>query len=179
MTPQDKELLAQKGISEQQIMAQLASFKTGFPYLHLSAAASVANGGIYVPTSEEEDAYQKAWQAYANDEKVIVKFVPASGAASRMFKNLFAFLDAEYDTPQTDFEKTFFNRISDFAFAEELDEVPLAAAGDIHAVHLCPCKPRLKLHIITLSRKGKIVPPMPAAFQAAPAEHLPIAEHLA
>ena len=122
MTPQDKELLAQKGISEQQIMAQLASFKTGFPYLHLSAAASVANGGIYVPTSEEEDAYQKAWQAYANDEKVIVKFVPASGAASRMFKNLFAFLDAEYDTPQTDFEKTFFNRISDFAFAEELDE---------------------------------------------------------
>ena len=41
ITPQDKEQLAQKGISEAQIAAQLDCFKTGFPYLELSAAASV------------------------------------------------------------------------------------------------------------------------------------------
>ena len=38
-----------------------------------------------------------------------MKFVPASGAASRMFKNMFAFVDADYDVPTTDFEKKYFD----------------------------------------------------------------------
>lgn len=41
ITPQDKELLENKGISEEQIAEQLACFEKGFPYLKLSAAASV------------------------------------------------------------------------------------------------------------------------------------------
>ena len=40
--------------------------------------------------------------------KKIIKFVPASGAASRMFKDLFEFIDAPYDVPTKPFEKTFF-----------------------------------------------------------------------
>ena len=36
-------------------------------------------------------------KAYTQTDKTVVKFVPASGAASRMFKNLFEFLGAEYD----------------------------------------------------------------------------------
>ena len=52
ITPQDKELLENKGISEEQIAEQLACFEKGFPYLKLSAAASVEKipgclGGIY------------------------------------------------------------------------------------------------------------------------------------
>ena len=50
-----------------------------------------------------------------------MKFVPASGAASRMFKDMFAFVDADYDIPTTDFEKKFFDNISHFAFYGELD----------------------------------------------------------
>lgn len=88
ITPQDKEQLAQKGISEAQIAAQLDCFKTGFPYLELSAAASVEKG-IVKPDAEEENAFLAAWEDYANADKTIVKFVPASGAASRMFKDLF------------------------------------------------------------------------------------------
>ena len=38
-----------------------------------------------------------------------------------MFKNMFEFLDAEYDVPTTDFEKNFFAAIRDFAFYDELD----------------------------------------------------------
>lgn len=38
ITQQDKEMLAQKGISEQQIAEQLACFEKGFPYLKLYAA---------------------------------------------------------------------------------------------------------------------------------------------
>ena len=44
ITPEDKELLAQKGISEVQIAEQLTCFQKGFPYLKLDAAASVEKG---------------------------------------------------------------------------------------------------------------------------------------
>jgi hypothetical protein len=39
-----------------------------------------------------------------------------------MFKNLFEFLDGDHDLPQTDFERTFFERIHDFAFYPALDD---------------------------------------------------------
>ena len=44
LTHEDKELLAKKGISEEKIAEQLACFEKGFPFLKLSAAASVENG---------------------------------------------------------------------------------------------------------------------------------------
>lgn len=52
-----------------------------------------------------------------------MKFVPASGAASRMFKDLFAFLNAAYDEPTSDFEKFFFDHLSQMAFYSDLNEV--------------------------------------------------------
>ena len=52
-----------------------------------------------------------------------MKFVPASGAASRMFKDVFAFVDADYDVPTTDFEKIYFAHIKSFAFYDELNAV--------------------------------------------------------
>ena len=44
LTPEDKDLLAKKGISEQQIIEQLACFEKGFPFLKLDAAASIDKG---------------------------------------------------------------------------------------------------------------------------------------
>ena len=120
ITTQDKELLAKKGITEAQIAEQLACFQTGFPYLKLDAAASIERG-ILAPNAEEQKAYLAAWDAYTNTDKTIVKFVPASGAASRMFKNLFEFLSADYDKPTTKFEQAFFAGIKDFAFYDDLD----------------------------------------------------------
>lgn len=121
ITPEDKELLAQKGITEAQIAEQLACFRSGFPYLKLDAAASIEKG-ILAPGPEEQKEFLDAWDAYTHTDKTIVKFVPASGAASRMFKNLFEFLDAEYSEPSTKFEQTFFDSIEKFAFYDDLNE---------------------------------------------------------
>ena len=75
------------------------------------------------------EQYLAAWDAYKAGDKKIVKFVPASGAASRMFKNMFEFLGAEYDKPTTDFEKKFFDHIHDFAFYNDLNAACLDNTG--------------------------------------------------
>ena len=134
LTPQDKELLKKKGISEEQIATQLACFEKGFPYLKLFSAASVEDG-ILSPDADEQKKFLDAWEAYTQTDKVVVKFVPASGAASRMFKNMFEFLGADYDAPQTDFEKKFFAQIERFAFYDDLNEACLKNEGkDIPAL---------------------------------------------
>ena len=128
LTPEDKDLLVKKGISEQQIEEQLACFEKGFPFLKLDAAASIAKG-VMAPAENEMKAYLEAWDTYKEGEKTIVKFVPASGAASRMFKNLFEFLGADYDTPKTDFEKKFFDHIHSFAFYNDLNAACMDNTG--------------------------------------------------
>lgn len=127
-TAEDKELLNRKGITEAQISEQLNYFETGFPYLKLDAAASTEKG-ILALNNEEQEEYLNAWKEYTNAYKTIVKFVPASGAASRMFKDLFEFLNADYTEPQTKFEQTFFDKITKFAFYNDLDNVCLESAG--------------------------------------------------
>ncbi|MDR3795274.1 DUF4301 family protein [Phocaeicola sp.] len=129
LTHEDKELLAKKGISEEKIAEQLACFEKGFPFLKLSAAASVENGGIMKAEEKDFERYLAAWNAYKDGEKKIVKFVPASGAASRMFKNMFEFLGADYDKPTTDFEKKFFDHIHDFAFYNDLNAACMDNTG--------------------------------------------------
>lgn len=121
LSEKDRELIARKGISEEKLNEEFEQFKTGFPFLKLEAAAS-AGKGIYLPTDEERDSYIKTWQEYKAAGHRIVKFVPASGAASRMFKNMFAFLSSDYDVPTTDFEKEFFDNIEKFGFYKALDE---------------------------------------------------------
>ena len=128
LTQQDLKQLAQKGISEQQIENQLGQFKTGFPFLKLEAAAAIGKG-ILAPDAEEGKRYVTAWQDYKAQGKRVVKFVPASGAASRMFKDMFAFVDADYDVPTTDFEKKYFDNIEKFAFYGELDAVCVKNEG--------------------------------------------------
>ena len=128
LTPEDKNLLVKKGISEQQIEEQLACFEKGFPFLKLDAAASIEKG-MMAPAENEVKAYLEAWDTYKEGEKIIVKFVPASGAASRMFKNLFEFLGADYNTPKTDFEKKFFDHIHSFAFYNDLNAACMDNTG--------------------------------------------------
>lgn len=129
LTHEDKELLAKKGISEEKIAEQLACFEKGFPFLKLSAAASVENGGIMLAAEADQQRYLAAWDAYKEGDKKIVKFVPASGAASRMFKNMFEFLGADYNVPTTDFEKKFFDHIHNFAFYNDLNAACMDNTG--------------------------------------------------
>lgn len=116
LTQEDREFLAQKGISEDKLNAQLDCFKTGFPWLKLAGTASVENG-IVVPSDDEKKAYLSAWDAYLDGTGKVLKFVPASGAASRMFKNLFEFLDND---EKTDFIQKFEDNLDKFAFIDDL-----------------------------------------------------------
>lgn len=118
----DQALLSKKGISAEQVAEQLKTFKTGFPFLKIEAAATIGKG-VLAPSQNEVDNYLNVWDSYCAQGNAILKFVPASGAASRMFKDLFAFLSAEYDVPTTDFEKNFFANIEKFAFYSDLDAV--------------------------------------------------------
>ena len=122
LTQQDLKQIAQRGISEEQIETQLKEFETGFPFLRLEAAAAVGNG-IVAPGEADRQQYISAWEQYKAAGRKVVKFVPASGAASRMFKNIFSFVDGDSDVPATDFEKKYFADIKKFAFYDALDAV--------------------------------------------------------
>ena len=115
----DKKQIASRGISEQQVENQLKQFEQGFPFLKLEAAASIGKG-IIAPNDDERNQYIEKWNSYKANAHKVVKFVPASGAASRMFKDMFAFLNASYDHPNTPFEKEFFDNIKKFAFRKAL-----------------------------------------------------------
>lgn len=116
---QDLEQLEAKGISVAKAEQQLDYFRTGFPALDIVAPASVKHG-ILAPTKKEQEEYIRIWEDYLKEDHKILKFVPASGAASRMFKNLFQYLE---DGEETAFIQEFLTHIDDFAFGQELEGV--------------------------------------------------------
>ena len=87
LTQDDLKQIASKGITEEQVKHQLQQFESGFPFLKLEAAAAIGKG-IEAPTEQERNEYIDKWNRYKAEGKKIVKFVPASGAASRMFKDM-------------------------------------------------------------------------------------------
>ena len=123
-TPSDLAQLQARGISEEKALKQLQSFATGFPELDIVSAASVGNG-VLNPTEEEIDAYVQAWQDYLNEGHTVLKFVPASGAASRMFKDLFEYLETG---ERTKFIDKFLTEKEHFAFAPQLADLDAQAA---------------------------------------------------
>lgn len=127
-TAEDLALLKEKQISEQQVETQLENFKNGFPFLPIADAASLKKG-IKSLSDAEEIAFLNTWEQYLTENHTILKFVPASGAASRMFKFLFEFLDADFDEPMIENEKKFFAHIHDFAFYDALNEKCKAKSG--------------------------------------------------
>lgn len=113
---QDLEQLQARGISVEKAEAQLECFRNGFPELDIVAPASTKKG-ILAPKRAEQDEYIAAWQQYLEQGHKILKFVPASGAASRMFKNLFQYLEDGIETP---FISEFLANKDKFAFGPEL-----------------------------------------------------------
>lgn len=120
-TPEEQQQLAAKGITPEQAEHQLKQFRQGFPFLRLKATAAIG-AGIMAPSETECQAYVEAWNAYKAEGHRITKFVPASGAASRMFKAMFEFSEGDHDVPVTDFESHFFKNIHSFAFFPALDD---------------------------------------------------------
>lgn len=122
ITKEDEILLKKKGISTEKMLEQLASFESGFPFLEIKSAAEINNGIVQIKNSEISGILN-TWDTYLQSNAKIVKFVPASGAASRMFKDLFEFLESDRLEPIGTFENSFFTNINKFAFFEELNLV--------------------------------------------------------
>ena len=135
LSQQDLKQIAAKGITEAQIETQLGEFKTGFPFLRLKAAASIEDG-IVATSDTDKQTYIDAWTKYKQEGHKIVKFVPASGAASRMFKDLAEF-SSVYFGVSYNFEKeypavkVFIDNLSKFAFYDELVETMKNSGLDI------------------------------------------------
>lgn len=109
------------------VQLQLESFKQGFPFLSLVGPATPARG-IQVWEETQVQHYQSYFQRKAA-ELDIVKFVPASGAASRMFKDLFSFLETDGDLAKNGFTQKFIESLQQFAFYQDL-EVVLQQEGE-------------------------------------------------
>ncbi len=125
LNDRDIKQLEEKGISKEAFLQQIDYFKTGFPPLHLDRPATVGDGILQIDTSGIDQLVRT--YDYALGDLNVMKFVPASGAATRMFKDLFVWRDllaAGVDTqkmldtnPEAD---KFFSQIKEFAFWEDL-----------------------------------------------------------
>lgn len=130
-TEKDLNQISGKGLTKETVENQISHFKTGFPYIKLVAPAT-AEKGLH-QYSENEAAELAAYFDEHFTDYEILKFVPASGAASRMFKTIFEFMET-YDGSATDIEKFerdqsfnsayhFFANIKRFAFYGDLKNI--------------------------------------------------------
>ena len=117
----DLQQIKAKGISLEVIEQQLERFRTGFPYLKIRSVATIGNGILRL-NDQEIDQCIAVWDEFQTSGGTVEKFVPASGAASRMFKNIFAFVTAAKPAPETAYEKKFFAEIKNFAFYPALNQ---------------------------------------------------------
>lgn len=91
-TAEDLPNLSERGISQEKAANQVRTFREGIPPVRLARAAVVGDGIQRFSGAQQRrlrDHYHKHREGLQ-----VVKFIPASGAASRMFKSLFGFLDA-------------------------------------------------------------------------------------
>ena len=123
-TEKNQKQIKEHGLSEEKVARQLEIFKEGIPFANVVEPAS-ANKGVAVFSESEQDHFVALFEA-EKDNLDLFKFVPASGAATRMFKFLHQFLD-DFDPEKDDIEqylqkeehqnlKTFFGSLDKFAF---------------------------------------------------------------
>ncbi|MGC3977599.1 MAG: DUF4301 family protein [Paludibacteraceae bacterium] len=124
----DIAILQKRGITPQQIEEQLNYFKPDFS-LSKSKMLHPSEKELSNRPKKKTHVFLKDWENYLQTDAKVLKFVPASGAASRMFKDLFDLLEKENGTPLSDFGKKFFDEIDKFAFYGELNDVCLKNNG--------------------------------------------------
>ncbi len=128
LTTDDLRQIADRGMTRETVENQLLNFHKGFPPIKLVAAATSKHGIQQIPPRRIEELIE-LYTTYSKTHK-IVKFVPASGAASRMFKHLFEFRSLYRGTSEDQLDLLrdkgpdsvyyFFENIHDFAFFQTL-----------------------------------------------------------
>lgn len=119
----DIEQIKSKGITLEEVNAQVNRLKDGMAYSKLVAAATI-DKGIERYDDDEIKGFIEFYEAKQKDLN-IVKFVPASGAATRMFKFLFQFL--KNFNPAKESLKSYAERNNDeliVTFVENFEKFP-------------------------------------------------------
>ncbi len=101
------------GLSVAQVEQQIENFRAGFPALPVVRAAAGGDGVQQLST--EEIAEAEARYDSRRKELRTIKFVPASGAATRMFKELFEYVNDDKRTPGIDRLITNLEKLAFFA----------------------------------------------------------------
>ena len=118
-TKEDIAQIKGRGVDLGQVEDQVERFKKGFPWMKIVAPATPGNG---IKVLSEEDAHESVDYFQRASFEGCCKFVPASGAASRMFKDMFSGLEklkAGEDLPADAPGAKLAARIKDFAFYDE------------------------------------------------------------
>lgn len=134
LTAEQKTQIQKQGMDLTLVEEQITNFRDGFPFLHIHTPAAIGDG-IRVLNEKTLEAALGTYKEYS-PQKSIVKFVPASGAASRMFKDLFGFLESGHNDLEKDtFTKKFIEQLGGFAFYEDLDNSLKKSGSSIeHAI---------------------------------------------
>ena len=129
-TTPDKQQILARGSHPEEVQNQISHFVKGFPFLKTVEAASIGNG--ITRLSEQQCSRLVAfYEAQLDKGTVPLKFVPASGAASRMFQSLFSYQEEAGNNEEAaqllmlDRHKSvrsFFDQLSKFAFYPMLAE---------------------------------------------------------
>jgi len=117
LTSSDIHQLEAHELSVPEAERQLERFEKGFMPITLKAAATPTNG-ITCLSESDVQANSAKYDKEADNYR-ITKFVPASGAATRMFKALFTFLDSQEIS--TEIER-FEQELANFAFFDQLSQ---------------------------------------------------------
>ena len=127
-TKQDLDNLKTKGISLSEAKKQIKNFEKGFPSIKLVEPATIKKGILQISPKRMNDNVE-LYEDFSSEHK-IVKFVPASGAASRMFKKLLEFRNSYRATSEDQLELMidqgpdsvyyFFKHLEEFAFFDKL-----------------------------------------------------------
>jgi Domain of unknown function (DUF4301) len=105
-----------QNLTPEQVKSQLQAFKHGVDFLDIDRAAKINDGILFF--TEEKIAHFISLYENAAKEMDVVKFVPASGAASRMFKSLTEYYFEE--NKNANYVAEFFEQIKEYAFYSEL-----------------------------------------------------------
>lgn len=118
-TPEDLDFMRQRGSNPETVQHQLDAFKKGFEFADLDRAATIGDGILQL----DDDTIEELVADYEDmvSDKKVVKFVPASGAASRMFKELYTYLSDE-SAEVRERALSFLNELPRFPFYEALRE---------------------------------------------------------
>jgi hypothetical protein len=120
LTQADLEYLAAVGIDAEEAQRQLETLRRPHTAVRLVRPCTIGDG-IERLSTEQVEAFATAGEAAALAGRVS-KFVPASGAATRMFKDLIAALQGT-DRPSADpAAREFLTRLGEFPFAAEVRE---------------------------------------------------------